>query len=154
MPHPLRTSASTLATAPVYIGIAAQPQVLSNTSDYEKNAIERNAVGAQHRSTANNKSATATELDNLQAAHLAWDKTVSHCYQTLIKHLPRAEKLALQLAQRQWLAWRNAQWATMDARYAGKDGAIYQVFFATKRLQITKQRALALREYCSSITKH
>lgn len=141
MPHPLRRSAYALtATALAYTSqAAAQPEL---TVIYDP--IDQ----AYYDCTAADSS-TAGELACIQQAHINWDKALNQSYQALLKILPKAQKAALQQAQREWLAFRNVEWESLDKRYAAKDGAIYRVFHAVKRMELTKQRALQLHEYQS-----
>lgn len=139
MPHPLKTRTYFYANSALFAAgeLTAQSPLTVIHDPFDQGDDD---CAAQDRSTAG-------ELACLQAAHIAWDKALNTSYQTLLQSLPKAQKAALQQAQREWLAFRNAEWESLDKRYAAKDGAIYHVFHAVKRMELTKQRALQLHEY-------
>lgn len=149
MPHPLRSGALISAyTSFIGFGLISQGIQAQTVSPAAPEIyMQHDPIDLQYAQCTAADSSTAGELQCLQAAHLAWDKALNSSYQALLKQLPKAEKIALQQAQRQWLAFRNAEWESLDQRYAAKDGSIYQVLHAAKRMELTKQRAIQLRDY-------
>ena len=90
---------------------------------------------------------TAGMVECTEAAFAAWDKELNAAYQALAKLLGPEQKGALKTAQRQWLAWRDAEFAMLDAIYATREGTMYLPMAAGDRMEIVKARAVELRSY-------
>lgn len=146
MPHPLTFTSPVISAL---AGSLACSALLAQSAAVDSPAAQLSVAEieqAYQRCSASAYS-TADELQCLQVTHLAWDKLLNQSYQLLLKRLPRAEKAALQHAQREWLAFRNAEWESLDKRYAAQQGTMYLIFHAAKRMELTRQRAIELSDY-------
>lgn len=139
MPHPVKPNDYFFAAASPTNAKVLEAQTALSVIHHPTDQTDYNDLAEE--------SSIACELNCLQTAHLAWDKALNQNYQSLLKTLSKAHKAALQQAQREWLSFRNAEWESLDKRYADKEGTIYQVFHTARRMEFTKQRARQLRDY-------
>ena len=96
-------------------------------------------------------SSTAGMMNCTNQGSLLWEKELNTTYVNLMSALPPAEKQALRQAQRQWIAFRDAEFNAIDALYQGKDGTMYLVMRASDRLELVKTRVLQLMSYASLV---
>ena len=74
-----------------------------------------------------------------------WDEAMNAVYQKLTERLPA--KSTLVDAQRNWLAFRDAEYQLIDSIYEALPGPEYQPLHAYWRLRLTRERALLLKKY-------
>lgn len=96
-------------------------------------------------------STTAGMVNCTNQAYSLWDKELNIKYNNLMSALAPADKQALRNAQRQWVAFRDAEFEAIDALYNGKDGTMYLPMRAADRLEIIKNRVLQLTDYTNLI---
>jgi len=84
-------------------------------------------------------------------AHDAWDKELNKNYTALMQRLSPQEKEILKAAQKKWLEFRDSEYKVIDAVYAKLQGTMYITMRVGERLDIVKQRALALKSYLDLI---
>ena len=90
---------------------------------------------------------TAGMTNCTYGAYSLWDKELNITYKTLMSSLPSTEQQALRSAQRQWIAFRDAEFKAIDALYKSKGGTIYISMRVANRLEILKTRVLQLQSY-------
>ncbi|MFZ2961259.1 MAG: lysozyme inhibitor LprI family protein [Candidatus Ozemobacteraceae bacterium] len=78
-----------------------------------------------------------------------WDKELNKIYQELTKALSKdeAEKKILVEAQRAWMTFRDQEMKLLHAVYSKKEGTMYRPMAANDVMQITRARALALKNW-------
>ncbi|EDN69834.1 conserved hypothetical protein, secreted [Beggiatoa sp. PS] len=86
-----------------------------------------------------------------QAINL-WDAELNRVYKALRSKLNTKAKAQLQTAQRQWMKYRDAEFATIDAIYSSMDGTIWRVVATGARTEIVKQRVLLLTGYLEDLS--
>jgi uncharacterized protein YecT (DUF1311 family) len=75
---------------------------------------------------------------------LAWERELERTLSALSRRLPPEERGILQTSQRQWQAWREAQFRWLQAAYGLLDGSLYRVLHASDRLELVRARTQAL----------
>jgi uncharacterized protein YecT (DUF1311 family) len=87
---------------------------------------------------------TAGMVRAISDANTAWDREMNAAYQALKAKLEPELWKALVQAQKAWLAYRDAQIASLNAFYAKMEGTMWIPVSASKVMEITKERALLL----------
>ena len=92
-------------------------------------------------------STTAGMANCTYGAYSLWDKELNITYKNLMSSLAPSEQQALGNSQRQWIAFRDAEFKAIDALYKNKDGTMYIPMRVADRLDIVKTRVLQLQGY-------
>lgn len=100
----------------------------------------------------NADSTTAGMVNCTNQAYSLWDKELNIKYTNLMSALAPTDKQALRNAQRQWIAFRDAEFEAMDAMYNRKDGTVYLSMRAADRLEVVKARVLQLAGYAGLVS--
>src|ERR1044072_2519492 len=87
---------------------------------------------------------TAGMVRGTDVAYKKWDQELNKNYRTLIARLKPAGKQLLKSAQLSWIAYRNNEFKLIDSTYDGIQGTMYIPMRIDEKMQIVKQRALAL----------
>ena len=80
-----------------------------------------------------------------------WEKEMEIKYMNLLSVLKPEEKKVLQHSQRQWMAYRDAEFKAIDTLYNRLDGTMYIPMRASEKLSIVKNRVQCLVSYFSLI---
>jgi uncharacterized protein YecT (DUF1311 family) len=86
----------------------------------------------------------------VQCAYLAqkaWDKELNKYYNLLMSKLSADEKARLKIAQKNWIAYRDAEESFSGTAYGNTAGTMYRVFAADRYMQITRDRVMELSGY-------
>lgn len=84
-----------------------------------------------------------------------WDKELNRVYKELMKALandPEGKK-ALVEAQRAWIAFRDQELKLLHAVYSRKDGSMFRPMAADDVMNVTRARAIELKDRLSIITE-
>jgi uncharacterized protein YecT (DUF1311 family) len=92
------------------------------------------------------------QLSCIERALSEWDGTMNTVYQKLTERVP--SKSTLVEAQRNWLAFRDAEYPLIDSIYATLPSQEYQCLHAYWRLRLTRERALLLKKYLTLATSN
>ena len=84
-------------------------------------------------------------------AHKQWDAQLNTNYQELRSLLTAQQQQELKTAQVAWLQFRDKEFSFANPLYTDMKGSIFTIVAAQTKLEVTKQRALALRMYINSI---
>jgi len=87
---------------------------------------------------------TAGMVRCTEIAYKKWDQELNKNYQTLISKLKGADKLLLKSAQLSWITYRDNEFKLIESIYDKIQGTMYIPMRIDERMQIVKQRALAL----------
>ncbi|MGA3247412.1 MAG: lysozyme inhibitor LprI family protein [Paraburkholderia sp.] len=90
-------------------------------------------------------SSTAGQLQCMETARFGWQAALDTAWQQLLAKVPLARRKPWEDAQARWQASRDAQAPLLDAVFATRQGAMYQMAEADMQLQPVRDRALALR---------
>jgi uncharacterized protein YecT (DUF1311 family) len=80
-------------------------------------------------------------------AYKKWDQELNKNYQTLMSKLKPADKLLLKSAQLSWITYRDNEFKLIDSIYDKIQGTMYIPMRIDEKMQIVKQRALALASH-------
>ena len=80
-------------------------------------------------------------------AYKKWDQELNKNYQTLMRELKPADKQLLKSAQLSWIAYRDNEFKLIDSIYDKIQGTMYIPMRTDEKMQIVKQRALALASH-------
>jgi len=86
---------------------------------------------------------TLGDIECNAAAEKRWDAELNRAYQQLIGALDETHQPALRAAQQQWLKFRDAERAAIDAVY-DREGTLWRVVDARHRMELVRERALKL----------
>lgn len=87
---------------------------------------------------------TAGMVRCTDTAYKKWDQELNKNYQTLMGKLKPADKLLLKSAQLSWITYRDNEFKVIDSIYDKIQGTMYIPMRIDTKMQIVKQRALAL----------
>jgi uncharacterized protein YecT (DUF1311 family) len=90
-------------------------------------------------------SSTAGQLQCMETARFGWQAALDTAWQQLLAKVPLARRKPWEDAQARWQASRDAQAPLLDAVFATRQGAMYEMAEADMQLQPVRDRALALR---------
>lgn len=90
---------------------------------------------------------TAGMMSCTDSAYKMWDKELNKNYLALMRKLKPEGKLTLKAAQLQWLKYRDAEFKFIDSIYSTLQGTMYLPMHYGQRMEIVKQRSLALAAY-------
>lgn len=77
-------------------------------------------------------------------AHKKWNQELNKNYQTLMRRLKPAGKQLLKSSQLSWITYRNNEFSLIDDVYDELQGTMYIPMRYEEKMQIVRQRALAL----------
>ncbi len=106
---------------------------------------EVHPIDAQMQAASERDASTAGEVGAIQAALKQWDASLNEHYESLLEFLDPAAANALRESQRQWIVWRDLELKSLDAYYERMEGTMWQPVRAYARMNLTRQRALALQ---------
>ena len=87
---------------------------------------------------------TAGMVSCTDAAYKKWDQELNKNYRTLMAGLKPAGKQLLKSAQLSWITYRDNEFKLIDSIYDRIQGTMYIPMRIDEKMQIVKQRALAL----------
>ena len=90
---------------------------------------------------------TAGMVRCTEAAYKKWDQELNKNYRTLMARLKPAGKQLLKSAQLSWITYRDNEFKLIDSIYDGIQGTMYIPMRIDEKMQIVKQRALALASH-------
>jgi uncharacterized protein YecT (DUF1311 family) len=90
-------------------------------------------------------SSTTGQLQCMDTARLGWQAALNTAWQQLLAKVPPTRRKPWEDVQTRWQASRDAQAPLLDAVFATRQGAMYQLAEADMQLQPVRDRALSLR---------
>ena len=81
----------------------------------------------------------------------AWDKLLNENYQALMKKLTKEEQDKLRAAQREWIKYRDLEFAFNATFWGNFEGTMYRVFPGGYQYEFVKARALRLGYYLDDL---
>ena len=92
---------------------------------------------------------TASMSDCADASYKRWDRELNRVYTELRGKIHKPAQAALKDSQQKWLAYRDAENATIGAIYHQMQGTMYVPMRAGDAAEIVKARVRQLRGYLS-----
>ncbi|MBL7978118.1 MAG: DUF1311 domain-containing protein [Bacteroidetes Order II. Incertae sedis bacterium] len=93
---------------------------------------------------------TAGMIQCLDEAYRAWDGLLNTSYNGLLATLKPAQQTKLRNLQRQWIAFRDAEFAFINDFYPTQ-GTMWVPVRMSERVDVVKSRALQLSSYLESL---
>ncbi len=90
---------------------------------------------------------THAMLNCTSQAEQDWDTELNRVYRELRALCSDSEKNALRTAQLKWLEYRDNEFEFAQELYGNMQGTMFQLFLASKRMEIVKTRTLELQNY-------
>jgi uncharacterized protein YecT (DUF1311 family) len=90
---------------------------------------------------------TAGMVECTAKAYVAWDKELNKNYVELMRTVKPKQKEALRLSQLEWIKHRDLEFKFIDSMFDTFQGTMYIPMRVGARLDIIKQRALALKSH-------
>ena len=83
----------------------------------------------------------------IDTAYKKWDQELNKNYRALMAQLNPAGKQALKMAQLGWVAYRDKEFKLIDSIYDTLEGSMYVPMRYDQKMQIVRDRAIALATY-------
>jgi uncharacterized protein YecT (DUF1311 family) len=96
-------------------------------------------------------SSTAGMLACLDEGYARWDNELNYVYQGLRALLNQPQKEILKKSQRAWIAYRDAEFETINAIYGSLDGSMWRLASLSAKVEMVKARTLELSMYLESL---
>jgi len=96
---------------------------------------------------------TAGMVRCTDAAYKKWDQELNKNYRTLMARLKPAGKQLLKSAELSWITYRDNEFKLIDSIYDGIQGTMYIPMRIDEKMQIVKQRALALASHIDMLNE-
>ena len=90
---------------------------------------------------------TAGMVRCTDVSYKKWDQELNKNYRSLMSKLKPADKQLLKSAQLSWIAYRDNEFKLIDSIYDKIQGTMYIPMRTDEKMQIVKQRALALASH-------
>ena len=103
--------------------------------------------------TAKNAS-DAGMITCLQKAETDWDKELNKYYKLLLIKLDTSQQKKCRDSQRQWLIYKDKEVNFFTDIFSKKDGSMWNLLIADKRMQIIRQRVVELIGYYETLTQN
>ena len=122
--------------------------ILLSISLYSQDSSEKHRIDFQLEECLNDEWTQST-VDIMLCTDDAlneWDKELNIVYQKLMKLLTDDQKTTLRQAQKEWIKYRDLEFANIDSIY-NMDGTMWGQVRIMERLEIVKNRTLSLTHY-------
>ncbi len=112
-------------------------------------ASRQHPIDAEVERLAGLDPSTAGLLRAYAQGYDLWDKELNRVYRELMAFLAKDGKgrQAVKEAQAAWLAFRDREFAAIDAVYGRLEGTMYRPMQAYARLEVVKARTLTLADW-------
>ncbi len=120
--------------------LLVSPCFAAPAQDSDATARKLDACVEQAASTADSSQCYATAL-------AAYDHRMNQAYAALMHALPAQAAHQLQAAQRNWLAFRDAELKSQSALFETRQGTMYVPMEEEEQLSLTRDRARRLESY-------
>jgi len=80
-----------------------------------------------------------------------WDRELNKNYDLLMSQLSVDEKQKLKDAQRNWILYRDKEIEFARTMYFNLQGTMWRIVIAQRQTELTRQRALELKEYYDNL---
>ncbi|GAB5469215.1 MAG: hypothetical protein Kilf2KO_22450 [Rhodospirillales bacterium] len=110
-------------------------------------ADEGKAADKAYQACLDRADTTTAQLGCIDRAYKAWDKILNANYKAAMASLDHDNKKLLRQAQRDWLAYRDADRAFRGGSWSQGQGTIMTVILSGVDVEIVKARAQVLDSY-------
>jgi len=110
-------------------------------------AADKSPIDAALDTCLEQNQTTAGMAQCLDQAFTAWDGELNAAYKAAMAGLAPEAKTALRTAQRDWVAFKDAQIAFFRSMLAHQDGTIWPLVASRQAIDLVRKRAVELRCY-------
>ena len=96
-------------------------------------------------------SSTYGMIEAYQWAYKEWDKLLNSNYSALLKKLDKDNQERLRASQREWIKYRDLEFAFNENYWGNFDGTAYRVFPYAYQSDFARERALRLGYYLEDL---
>lgn len=96
-----------------------------------------------------NNYSTHEILKCISKAEQDWDKELNRVYRELRALSSDSEKNTLRTAQLKWIEYRDNEFEFILELYGNMQGTMFQIFHASRKMEIVKARTIELQNYLS-----
>lgn len=133
----------------LFLGALLATASFVRAEDEEKHPIDAKVAALFDKAVS-----TADMVEAAGKGTKLWDAELNRCYGELKKKMKPAAFAALQAAQRQWLAYRDAQFKALDEFYGQFDGTMYIPMRADAGMTVIRTRAMELYHMLQTFEEH
>ena len=127
--------------------------IIVNTTFVQAQTKEYRIDSTLGKCTAKNAS-DAGMITCLQKAETDWDKELNKYYKLLLIKLDTSQQKKCRDSQRQWLIYKDKEVNFFTDIFSKKDGSMWNLLIADKRMQIIRQRVVELIGYYETLTQN
>ena len=109
--------------------------------------IKKHAIDVALEERIDADSSTFGTIEAYEWAAQEWDKLLNDNYNALMKKLDKENRERLRASQREWIKYRDMEFAFNENYWGGFDGTMYSVFPFAYRSNFVRERALRLGYY-------
>lgn len=113
---------------------------------------KKDPIDAAMEAAMTRNSSTAGMVQAIDEALARWDKKLNTTYKALKVKMKPDEWQELVVAQKAWIAFRDAQIKSMDTTFANMEGTMWIPINAEMQMNLTKQRAQFLENMLHNLT--
>ena len=127
------------------IGLLGSPALSAQPED---DPIDKQATACMDRNPS-----TQGMIECLQQAYAQWDAALNTVYADVRLRLNPQAQNALKESQRLWIAYRDAEFLTIDAIYGSMQGTMWIVAGMGQKVEFVKCRVIELRAYADNLSQ-
>ncbi|MFN8355476.1 MAG: lysozyme inhibitor LprI family protein [Spirosomataceae bacterium] len=121
--------------------------IVFSTACLAQDKEQKSTIDAALEKCMDKNPSTHGTMSCIIEAQKQWDAELNKHYKTLNLKLNPEQKAALLNAQREWIKWRDLEFKSIDALYSTLEGTMFQPMQLNSKMEVVKQRALALKHY-------
>lgn len=113
---------------------------------------EKHPIDNAMNQCLNDAITTAEQRNCVKEAYEKWDILLNESYRQFLNKLSKNEKELLVTAQRNWIEFRDAEFAFINLYYYQQEkGTLLFVMGDFRKMEVVKKRALEIQEYIQSL---
>lgn len=113
---------------------------------------KKDPIDAAMEAAMTRNSSAAGMVQAIDEALARWDKKLNTTYKALKVEMKADEWQELVVAQKAWIAFRDAQIKSMDTTFANMEGTMWIPINAEMQMNLTKQRAQFLENMLHNLS--
>jgi len=126
---------------------------LNAAAAFTDDGIEKHPIDVEFEKKTDADPSTAGMIDACRWAEKEWDKLLNNNYKLLMKKLDKDNQTRLRNSQREWVKFRDLEFAFNGNFYGEFDGTMYRTVAAGVRVDFVRERALRLGCYLDDLNE-
>jgi uncharacterized protein YecT (DUF1311 family) len=124
---------------------------VASAADRVYGTIHKHSIDIEMDRMIEDDGSTFGEKEAYQWAVQEWDKLLNENYNALMKKFTKEEQDKLRASQREWIKYRDLEFAFNSTYWSGYSGSMYQVFPLGYKYLFVRERALRLGYYLEDL---